>query len=267
MLFTINYPTESICVETDIDQTIADLKIDQGFDLFNVDGEKVDQETALKDYPGDQIWAKFACCRLTNPECINNQTLLTIDNINQGYAWSLENNHLECIEAFKTKDYSALIYKYRVYKSLPEELITEQFRFNLLRRNSFLIEDMPEREDFQLFAVKRNGLALQKIKDASGRVELEAVREDPYAIEYVKNQTKEICDITIQLDPLCLFFIKDPSLKLCKTAIKLDYHSICYVPVKFKTPELLDYVLKINPNGLEFFNNPGLVHPSLLFRQ
>ena len=44
-----------------------------------------------------------------------------------------------------------------------------------------------------LAAVKRNGCALQYVKDQTPEICLAAVKQDGYSLRYVKDQTPEIC--------------------------------------------------------------------------
>ena len=60
-----------------------------------------------------------------------------------------------------------------------------------------------------LEAVKRNGLALQYVKDQTKDICLKAVKQDGFALLYVKNQTKEICLEAVKQDGSALQYVKD----------------------------------------------------------
>ena len=59
-----------------------------------------------------------------------------------------------------------------------------------------------------LEVVKRNGHALQYVKDQTEEICLEAVKQDGHALYYVKDQTEEICLEAVKQDRNALQFVK-----------------------------------------------------------
>ena len=76
-----------------------------------------------------------------------------------------------------------------------EELVTK--RNNIIGFN-------PDNINECLEAVKRDGYALQYVKEQTPEICLEAVKTDGYALQYVKEQTKDICLEAVKTDGLAL---------------------------------------------------------------
>ena len=74
-------------------------------------------------------------------------------------------------------------------------------------------------------AVKRNGYALQYVKDQTEAICLEAVKEDGYALRYVKDQTEAICLEAVKRNGYALRYVLVEELFLsiaAKFGIKID---------------------------------------------
>ena len=70
---------------------------------------------------------------------------------------------------------------------------TEQEQLKAVRKNGFAIQLIKNpSETVQLEAVKQKGSAIKYIKNPSENVQLEAVKQDGYAIQYIKTPSKEV---------------------------------------------------------------------------
>lgn len=80
-------------------------------------------------------------------------------------------------------------------------------------------------EVFCLGAVKRDGFALQYVKNQTEEICLEAVKNyvfkwDECALQYVKNQTDAICLEAVKENGMALLHIRNQTLELCLEAVK-----------------------------------------------
>src|SRR5574344_2129491 len=73
---------------------------------------------------------------------------------------------------------------------------------------------------------------------------LEAVKRDGHALEFVKNQTQEICLEAVKQDAYALRFVKEQTPEICLQAVKQNGLAIEYV--KEQTPLLIHYLKKYN---------------------
>ena len=95
-----------------------------------------------------------------------------------------------------------------------------------------------------LEAVKRNGCALQYVKDQTEAVCLEAVKEDGDALQYVKDQTEAVCLEAVKRNGCALQYVKDQTEAVCLEAVKEDGDALQYVnPFVFE----VDISLTVEP--------------------
>ena len=70
------------------------------------------------------------------------------------------------------------------------------------------------------------------------------VKRNGYALQFVKNQTEEICLSAVKEDGLALQWVQNPTKEICIIAIKQKPNAIQYVNIK-QFPEIYDrYVLE-----------------------
>jgi hypothetical protein len=66
-------------------------------------------------------------------------------------------------------------------------------------------------EELQIAAVKKNGHAIQHIKNPSESVQLAAVEQDGYAIQYIKNPSESVQLAAVKQNGYAIQLIKNPS--------------------------------------------------------
>jgi len=101
-------------------------------------------------------------------------------------------------------------------------------------------------------AVKRNGYALQYVKDQTADVCMEAVKRNGYALQYVKDQTADVCMEAVKQDGEALRYVKDQTADVCMEAVKQDGYALQYVD-----PNLIDdyeYVEPVKPFEIGGYN-------------
>ena len=96
-----------------------------------------------------------------------------------------------------------------------------------------------------LAAVKKDGSALQYVKNQTEEICLAAVKHHAYAIQYVKNQTEEMCLIAVKSNYYFLEDIKNQTNKICLAAVKNDSRALIYV--KNQTDEIC--LVAVQKNG------------------
>src|SRR5574344_1703646 len=106
-----------------------------------------------------------------------------------------------------------------------------------------MIQDWYDPE-FCLEAVKRDGHALEFVKNQTQEICLEAVKQDAYALRFVKEQTPEICLQAVKQNGFALEYVKEQTSDICLEAIKRNGLALEYV--KEQTPLLIHYLKKYN---------------------
>jgi len=87
--------------------------------------------------------------------------------------------------------------------------------------------------------VRKDGLALQYVKNQTLEICLTAINQNGWALEYVKDQTKEICLAAVRKRGYVkrgyvLQYVKDQTEEICLAAVENDCYSICFVQEPFK---------------------------------
>jgi hypothetical protein len=84
-------------------------------------------------------------------------------------------------------------------------------------------------EERCILAMRRNGLAIQFIKDPSEEMKLEAVRQDGWAIRFIKDPSERVQLEAVRQDGYAIRFIKDPSEKMKLEAVRYDGRTIQFI--------------------------------------
>jgi hypothetical protein len=92
--------------------------------------------------------------------------------------------------------------------------------------------------------VKKNGLALDYVKEQTPEICIAAVEQNGNAIQFVKEQTPEICIAAVSQNGLALRFVKEQTPELCLAAVEQNGLALRYV--KEKTPEICLAAVKEN---------------------
>ena len=82
---------------------------------------------------------------------------------------------------------------------------------------------------------------------------LEAVKRDGHALEWVKNQTHEICLEAVKQNGYSLGFVKNQTHEICLEAVKEDGLALKWV--ENQTPLIIHYLKKYNKSMYEVFKN------------
>jgi hypothetical protein len=78
-------------------------------------------------------------------------------------------------------------------------------------------------------AVKRNGRALEYVKNQNENICLQAVKQNGMALKYVKEQNEDICYEAVKNDGCALQYVKNQTYEICMKAIENDKYAITYV--------------------------------------
>ena len=84
-------------------------------------------------------------------------------------------------------------------------------------------------EGVQLETVRKDGFAIEYIKNPSKEVQLTAVREDGYAIRYIDNPSEEVQLEAIRKDGYAIQFIDNPSEQVQLEAIRQNGLAIEFI--------------------------------------
>jgi len=76
------------------------------------------------------------------------------------------------------------------------------------------------KEYWQLEAVRKNGYAIEYIKNPSEEMQLEAVRKNGYAIDYIKNPSEKVQLEAVRENGCAIKYIKNPSEKVQLEAVR-----------------------------------------------
>ena len=106
-----------------------------------------------------------------------------------------------------------------------------------------MIEDWNDSE-YCLEAVKRDGYALEYVKEQTSEMCLEAVKRDGLTLKFVKEQTPEICLEAVKQNGYALRFVKEQTPEICLEAIK--QYGLAFEWVKEQTPLLIHSLKKYN---------------------
>jgi hypothetical protein len=110
-------------------------------------------------------------------------------------------------------------------------------------------------EEMLLDIVKRDGYALEYIKNQTERICLEAVRNRGLALEYVIDQTKEICIIAVGRNGLALDYVKDRTPEICMAAVKQNGWALQYVKEENQTEEICIAAVQQDGLALKYVKN------------
>ena len=80
-----------------------------------------------------------------------------------------------------------------------------------------------------LAAVKKDGWALQFVKEQTEEICLAAVEQYGWALKYVKEQTSEICLAAVQQNGWALEHVKEQTPEICLAAVKQNSDALKYV--------------------------------------
>lgn len=100
-----------------------------------------------------------------------------------------------------------------------------------------------------LIAVKQNGYALMSVKEQTPELCLAAVRQNGYALEYVKEQTPEICLAAVKQNGLALKYARFQTPEICLAAVTRNSYALEYA--RIQTPELCLEAVKTNGLALK----------------
>ena len=120
-----------------------------------------------------------------------------------------------------------------------------------------MIEDWNDPE-YCLVAVKRDGLALEYVKEQTHEICLQAVKRTGYALEYVKEQTSDICLEAVKQHGLALRFVKEQTPDICLEAVKRQ-HGFALKYVKEQTPLIIHYLKKYHISLYESFKTKNRI--------
>ena len=79
------------------------------------------------------------------------------------------------------------------------------------------------------------------------------VKKNGWALEYVKNQTDEICKLAVQKYGLALSFVKKQTPEICKLAVQKTYTALAFV--EHQTDEICKLALEQTPYALYWIKN------------
>ena len=148
--------------------------------------------------------------------------------------------------------------------------------YSLVLEKYGLTRNPSEKE--KLEAVKKNGMAIQVIKDPSSAVQLEAVKNNSEAIRAIKNPTSEAQMEAVSNDPSVIYALHNPSEELQIVAVSAEpgiLVGLTNIPseaVKLAAvradPEMIEYIanpsetmqliaVKANPELIEFIPDPS----------
>ncbi len=82
--------------------------------------------------------------------------------------------------------------------------------------------------------VKRDGMALQYVKEQSPEICMEAVRQNGMALQFVEEQTAEICMAAVQQRGYALKYVKEQDPEICKAAVRQNSNALKYVQSQFR---------------------------------
>ncbi len=117
------------------------------------------------------------------------------------------------------------------------------------RALEFVKEQTPE---LCLEAVKQTGYALEFVKEQTPELCLEAVKHFGFAIKFVKEQTPEICLESVKNYGMNLFYVKEQTREICIEAVKHDGFSLQYV--KEQTREICIEAVRQDGRALQHVN-------------
>ncbi len=123
--------------------------------------------------------------------------------------------------------------------------------------NKRLIKDLDlwNNKEFQIEAVKQNGLAIRFIKDPNEELKLLSVKENGSAIRHIKDPSEEMKLEAIKQSGYAIQYIKDPSEELKLQAVKRDGYAIQYI--LNPSEELQLEAVSQNPLSIDFISNPS----------
>ena len=98
------------------------------------------------------------------------------------------------------------------------------------------IGELQEIRDNALALVKKDGVALQHVRDQTPEICLEAIHQNWNALRYVRDQTPEICLAAVKQNGYALQWVRDQTPEICLAAVHQDWHALPYV--RNQTPEI-----------------------------
>ena len=119
-----------------------------------------------------------------------------------------------------------------------------------------MIEDWNDPQ-YCLVAVKRDGLALQWVKEQTPEICLEAVKQNVFALNYVINQTPEICLAAVKQYGFALQFVKEQTQEMCLEAVKQNGFAIAFV--MNQTPAIIHHLKKCNMQLYELYKKENRI--------
>ena len=167
--------------------------------------------------------------------------ILDIKNING-------TNKYHCIEIF-SKAESNINFDQSIHRIIAKDELVKELEDI---KKEYIEFDCTDR-DVCLEAVKKNGFALQYVKNQTPDICLEAVKQNGLALRYVKEQTPEICLEAVKEDGEALQFVKNQTPDICLAAVKQTGYALAYV--KEQTPEICIEAVKQTVYALKYVNN------------
>jgi hypothetical protein len=103
-------------------------------------------------------------------------------------------------------------------------------------------------EAVQLAAVRKNGYAIDHIKNPSEAVQLAAVRRNISAIQYIKNPTEAVQLDAVQRLARVIEYIENPTEAVQLAAVRQDGRAIQFITNP--TPKVLEFLKKLNTSAV-----------------
>ena len=116
-------------------------------------------------------------------------------------------------------------------------------------------EEVFDNEDLQLKAVKKNGLAIRYIENASEKVKLAAVKEDGCSIYFIENPSEKVQLEAVKQYGSAIEFIENPSEKVQLAAVKQNGWAIRFIKNPSEKVQLA--AVKKDGDAIKYIENPS----------
>ena len=142
------------------------------------------------------------------------------------------------------------------YRYLNLDKATERVQIEAVKRNGLAIQYIKNPSELvQIEAVKQNGRAILYIENPSELVQIEAVKQDGWAIQDINNPSELVQIEAVKRNGLAIEFIKNPSERVQIEAVKRNGWAIEHI----KNPSELVQIEAVKQNGyaIQYIKNPS----------
>ena len=142
------------------------------------------------------------------------------------------------------------------YRYLNLDKATERVQIEAVKRNGLAIQYIKNPSELvQIEAVKQNGRAILYIENPSELVQIEAVKQDGWAIQDINNPSELVQIEAVKRNGLAIEFIKNPSERVQIEAVKRNGWAIEHI--KNPSERVQIEAVKQNEYAIRVIKNPS----------